>query len=346
MDLFFTSEIDTPNGSSQRNMKKLAIVMLSGGLDSSLAARIIQLQGFEVIGLNVRMPFYNNIRSAIRAARDLGISLVLREVGEDYLQILRYPKHGYGRGANPCLDCRAYMLRMAADLMREVGGMFIATGEVVGQRPMSQKRRDLSIIAHEAGLQGLVLRPLSAKHLPPTIPEQEGWIDREKLYDFSGRSRKELKAVAKRLGLRHTPDAAGGCKLTEANFAPKVFDLLDHREDATLWDCQLLTLGRHFRINKRTKVVIGRDEGQNATLSRLYQRCPRQDCVLVVPANFLGPHAIVVGSADHSVLTEVAQLIIRYVHRPLPDPVEFEVHRPDGTCRMSWEKPSLTAATP
>jgi len=338
-------EVTAQTGLSHTNMKKLAIVMLSGGLDSSLAARIIQLQGFDVIGLNIRLPFYNNVRSAIRAARDLGIPLALREVGEDYLQVLRYPKHGYGRGANPCLDCRAYMLRMAADLMQELGAMFIATGEVVGQRPMSQKRRDLGIVAHEAGLQGLILRPLCAKLLPPTIPEQEGWIDREKLYEFSGRSRKEIKALAKKLGLRYTPDAAGGCKLTEANFAPKVFDLLDHRDDATLWDCELLTVGRHFRLDERTKVVIGRNEEQNATLSRLYQRCPRQDCVFMIPGNFLGPHAIVVGPADHSTLTKVAQLVIRYVHRPLPDPVEFEVRSGDGTCRLSWEKQSLVAVT-
>lgn len=326
--------------------KRLAIVMMSGGLDSSLAARILQLQGFEVVGLNVRLPFHCSVTMAIRAARDLGISLVLREVGEDYLQILRYPKHGYGRGANPCIDCRAYMLRMAGNLMQELNAMLIATGEVVGQRPMSQKRRDLGIIAHEAGLQGWILRPLSAKLLPPTIPEQKGWIDRDRLYDFSGRSRKELKALAQQLGLRHTPDATGGCKLTEPNFAPKVFDLIDHQHDATLWDCELLTLGRHIRLNQQAKLVIGRDEGQNTTLRRLYERRRREDCIFISPANFLGPHAILVGLSTPQTIEEAVRTVIKYVHRPLPELVEFEILRPTGASRLSWEKKLLTDSAP
>ena len=328
------------------NKRKLAIVMLSGGLDSSLAARILQLQGFEVVGLNVRLPFHHSVAMAIRAARDLGISLVLREVEDDYLEILRYPKHGYGRGANPCIDCRAYMLRMAKHLMQELNGMLIATGEVVGQRPMSQKRRDLGIIAHEAGLQGWVLRPLSAKLLPPTIPEQEGWVDRDRLYDFSGRSRRELKALARQLGLRHIPDATGGCKLTEANFAPKVFDLLDHQHDATLWDCELLTLGRHIRLNEQTKLVIGRDESQNTALRRLFERRKREDCLFISPANFLGPHAILIGPATPATMKEAAQAVVRYFHRPLPDPVEFEILGPMGASRLSWERELLTSSAP
>jgi len=327
-------------------MKKLAVVMMSGGLDSSLAARILQLQGFEVIGFNVRLPFHCSVAAALRAAWDLGISLVLREVGEDYLQVLRCPKHGYGRGANPCIDCRAYMLRMAGSLMQELGGMLVATGEVVGQRPMSQKRRDLGIIAHESGLQGRLLRPLSAKHLPPTIPEQEGWVNRDQLYDFSGRSRKELKALARQLGLRHIPDATGGCKLTEVNFAPKVFDLLDHQQEATLWDCELLTVGRHFRLSEQTKLVIGRNEEQNAALRRLYDHRPRDECLFVSPANFLGPHGILVGPADSSAVKRAAEIIIRYVHRPLPESVRFEVCGPTGTTPFSWEKQDLMAAAP
>ncbi|MGQ9504411.1 MAG: hypothetical protein ACUVQG_06055 [Thermogutta sp.] len=326
--------------------KKIAIVMMSGGLDSSLAARILQLHGFEVIGFNVRFPFHRKVPMVLRAARDLEISLVLREVGEDFLQILRYPKHGYGRGANPCIDCRAYMLRMAGDLLRELGAMLVATGEVVGQRPMSQKRRDLGIIAHEAGLQGLILRPLSAKHLPPTIPEQEGWVDRDRLYDFSGRSRKNIKALARQLGLRHTPDATGGCKLTEIHFAPKVFDLLDHHHDATLWDCELLALGRHFRLNEQTKLVVGRDEQQNAALRRSYNRRTRNDCVFLSPANFLGPHAILIGPADFPVLMQAAQIIIQYVHRPLPDMVEFEIRGPTETRIFSCKKETLAGGPP
>jgi len=238
------------------------------------------------------------------------------------------------------------MLRMAGELMQELGGMLVATGEVVGQRPMSQKRRDLGIIAHESGLQGRLLRPLSAKRLPPTIPEQEGWVNRDQLYDFSGRSRKELKALARQLGLRHIPDATGGCKLTEVNFAPKVFDLLDHQPDAMLWDCELLTLGRHFRLGEQTKLVIGRNEQQNAALRRLYDHRQRHECLFVSPANFLGPQAILVGPVDPSTVEHAAQIIVQYVHRPLPDSVRFEVCGPAGTTHLSWERRSLAPVSP
>lgn len=314
-------------------MKKLAIVMLSGGLDSTLAARIVQLQGFEVVGLNIRTPFHCSVNQAIRAACELQIPLVLREVGDDYLDVLRYPKHGYGRGANPCIDCRVFFLRMAKELLEQLDAMLVATGEVVGQRPMSQKRRDLGIIAHTAGLQDRVLRPLSAKCLPPTIPEQEGWVNREQLYDFTGRSRKGLRALGRELGLKHIPDAAGGCMLTEVQFAPKVFDLLDHDPVATLWDCRLLSIGRHFRLDDEAKVIIGRSETDNLALRRLFRRRGKGFCALIVPANFVGPEAILIGAATPARLENAAGLMVRYVHRPMPDQLEFQVD--DGTARQT-----------
>lgn len=311
-------------------MKKLAVVLISGGLDSALAARILQLQGFEVVGLTVRLPFHKCEAAALQTACSLQIPLAFREVGEDFMEVLRYPKHGYGRGANPCLDCRAYMLRMAKRLMEELDGMLVATGEVLGQRPMSQKRRDLGITAHESGLQGRLLRPLSAKRLPPTIPELEGHVDRERLYDFSGRSRRPQRALARELGLSHIPDSAGGCMLTEVQFAPKVFDLLDHDPRASLWDCELLTFGRHVRLDEHTKVVIGRNEPQNLMLRRLFTRRTREDCALLTPRNFVGPDAILIGDISPSQRAKAVKAILGYVHKSLPETVELEVRIPSA----------------
>lgn len=328
-------------------MKKLAIVLISGGLDSALAARILQLQGFEVIGLTVRLPFHKCEAAALQVACALEIPLAFREVGEDFMEVLRYPKHGYGRGANPCLDCRAYMLRMAKRLMEEQDGMLVATGEVLGQRPMSQKRRDLGITAHESGLQGRLLRPLSAKRLPPTIPELEGHIDRERLYDFSGRSRRPLRALARELGLSHIPESGGGCMLTEVQFAPKVFDLLDHDPQASLWDCELLTFGRHVRLDGRTKIVIGRNETQNILLRRLFTRRTREDCALLTPRNFVGPDAILIGDISPSQREKAVQALLRYVHKSAPETVELEVRLPTSVlleCYPSGGKQAFRTA--
>lgn len=320
-------------------MKKLAVVLLSGGLDSTLAARILQLQGFEVIGLTVRLPFHRCESAALQAACELQIPLAMREVGEDYMEVLRYPRHGYGKGANPCLDCRTYMLRMARQLMEELDGMLVATGEVLGQRPMSQKRPHLGITAHESGLQDRLLRPLSAKCLPPTWPEREGYVDREKLYAFTGRSRKPLWALAKQLGLKNIPESGPGCSLTDVQFAPKVFDLLDHDPRASLWDCELLTLGRHLRLDDRTKLVIGRNETQNLRLRRLFARGLRQDCALVTPINFVGPDAILVGDVSESQWEKAVQIILRYVRRELPPLVEVEICTRGEVFRRQFPRP-------
>ncbi len=165
-------------------MSATAVALISGGLDSLLAVRIVQLHGCEVLGLHVRMPFYSHTARVFRGAAALGIPVTAREIRDDYVELLREPKHGFGRGANPCLDCRAYMYRMAKALMAEIGGDFVVTGEVLGQRPFSQRRRDLMLIAHMAGLEESVLRPLSAKRLPPTKVERQGIVDRDKLFEY------------------------------------------------------------------------------------------------------------------------------------------------------------------
>ncbi|WP_347246106.1 hypothetical protein [Thermogutta sp.] len=326
-------------------MKRLAVVLLSGRLDSTLAARILQLQGFEVVGLTVRLPFHRCESAALQAACELQIPLAMRKVEEDYMEVLRYPRHGYGKGANPCLDCRTYMLRMARQLMDELDGMLVATGEVLGQRPMSQKRSHLGITAYESGLQDRLLRPLSAKCLPPTLPEREGYVDREKLYAFTGRSRKPLWALARQLGLKNIPESGAACSLTDVQFAPKVFDLLDHDPQASLWDCELLTLGRHVRLDERTKLIIGRNEMQNLQLRRLFARRTREDCLLLTPGNFTGPDAILVGDVSEPQWEKAVATMLRYVHRELLPNVEVDICVGGAVFRRKFRCPSSETQT-
>ncbi len=317
-----------------------AIVLMSGGLDSMLAARILQLQGLDVIGFNFRMPFNGTSKGAMRAAADLGVPLIAHYVGDEYMEVLRNPKHGYGKGANPCLDCRSYYLSLAKKLMEQYGACVVATGEVVGQRPMSQKFRDMGLVAAQAGLEGRLLRPLSAKRLPPTIPEQEGIIDRSKLYDFSGRSRKSQIELAKKLGLKRVPDASPGCVLTEASFAPRIHDLFAHDRHATLWDGEVLMVGRHLRKDPSVKFVIGRDAKENKRLEILFRRRRRSDCALILPGNFMGPYVLAIGKTDEDTLTEGGRLAIRFTNRDVPTPPEVDVVTDEGMRRIAVPEPA------
>jgi len=296
-----------------------AVALFSGGLDSMLAIRIMQEQGFEVEALNIRTTFDCCKVPAAQAAIELGVRVTVLSVGDDYLDVLRSPRHGYGKGCNPCVDCRAYMGRMAKQLMDEIGACVVVTGELLGQRPNSQKRQQLDLVAKEAGLQGRLLRPLSAKMLPPTIPEQEGLIDRDKLYDFTGRSRRPLIELAQQLGIDEIPTPSTGCALTEKTFVPRVEDLLSHQPDAARWDFELLNTGRHLRLDERTKVVIGRDERENAVLESFFKRQDAGDVLLVAPENFVGPLALLIGPADDEHVATAGALLIRYTRQCDPD---------------------------
>ena len=192
-----------------------AFALLSGGLDSMLAIRLMQQQDIEVEGLNFKTIFTCCQDQAGQAARQLGIQLTVVGQDDDYLELIKKPQFGYGRGANPCVDCRIYMFQIAKTYMEQTDAQFIVSGEVVGQRPMSQKRRDLNVISHHSELDDRLLRPLSAKLLPPTWPEREGLVDRQQLFDFSGRGRKGLIALAKRFGFKEIPSPSTGCALTE-----------------------------------------------------------------------------------------------------------------------------------
>ena len=253
-----------------------AVLLLSGGLDSTLVAEMMVKEGIELLAVNYKTPFcqcdkkglHGCAHTALTVANRLGIECRVINAGEDFLKVLKSPKHGYGSNMNPCQDCRILFFNKAKEIMQEVGASFIITGEVVGQRPMSQLKRQIAMIEKEAGLEGLVVRPLSAQLLPPSIPEEQGWVKRENLLGISGRSRKPQIALVKELGLNDYPCAAGGCLLTDPGFARRVKDLKDHGPFDML-NIELLKVGRHFRLSPQVKLVVGRDERENNYLLRV-----------------------------------------------------------------------------
>lgn len=319
-----------------------AVALFSGGLDSTLAIRILQLQGFEIEALNIRTTFSCCKTPAAQAAADLGVRLTVLPVADDYVDVIRHPAYGYGKGMNPCIDCRIYMSHMARKFMEEVGACVVITGEILGQRPMSQKRRDLDIISRRSGLQGRLLRPLSARLLPPTIPETEGIIDREKLYDFSGRERTPLVELAQQLGVQWIPQPSTGCALTELTFAPRVRDLLEHQPEATRADFELLSMGRHLRLDQGAKVVVGRDEQENTWLEYFFDREKPEPAALLTPNNFVGPVAIVLGRTDAATRQAAGALLIRYTRQVDPANAQVQVRLSDGSSELLLLEPGDT----
>jgi tRNA-uridine 2-sulfurtransferase len=291
-----------------------ALGLLSGGLDSALAARILLDQGVEVVGLHLESPMA--CRSDVHAvAGELGIPLEVRKKGEEYLRLLRHPRWGHGRHMNPCIDCRHYMFQIASSLMDELGTSFLFTGEVLNQRPMSQTRSSLQLIDRAAGLERKILRPLSAKLLDETEPEQRGWVDRSKLFAIAGRSRHLQLALAERWQLTAHQSPGGGCLLTDAHFSAKLRDLFDHRaeERTTMDDVAMLKLGRHYRIGAEHKVVLGRDAQENAKLARL----ENDERWLIEPVGLSAPAALVCGPRSEEALAAALQLIAAHA-RNLP----------------------------
>ncbi len=286
-----------------------ALALLSGGLDSILAIKLVLDQGIEVVAVNFILPFVAEKKDyAGEVAKRFGIPLVRVEAGEEYLEILRNPTYGYGSGMNPCIDCRIYMLREAKRIAKEVGADFIFTGDVLGERPMSQHRKALEFEEKESGLERMILRPLSAKLLPETIPEREGWIDRSKLLDIKGRSRKPQIALAKEFGLQDEyPSPAGGCLLTYKEFASKVRDLFEHNEKVTMRDVLLLKIGRHFRFGS-SKIIVGRNEEENKILLDLQNP---DDYVFEVPGCG-SPITILEGAKSREAIELAAKLTARY----------------------------------
>ena len=323
-------------------MTRRAVVLLSGGLDSTLAARLMLEQGIELHGIYFSMLWgCCDKTKALASADELGIPLMVYKVQEDYIQIIRRPKYGYGTQLNPCVDCRIYMFTLARKYMEEIGASFVVTGEVFGQRPMSQMRRSLRIIEADAGLEGRLLRPLSARLLEPTLPEVMGIVDRGKLLAISGRSRREQVALANARGITSYTQPAGGCLLTDAEFATKVKDLLAHDERPGAWDMELLTIGRHVRLTPTTKVILGRNAVENGLLE-VYHRPDRT--TLVVP-QFAGPSALVIGPLTPEAQSLTLQLIGRYtkLEKVSGDPLGFTC---GGEAVRLWRRDLCPETTP
>ncbi len=262
--------------------KEKGLALLSGGLDSTLAVKLILEQGIDIEAINFVSPFClcgKGGCGASQVANSFGIPLKVVSVGEDYLRVVRKPKHGYGRNMNPCIDCRIFMLKKAKQYAQEAGASFIFTGEVLDERPMSQHFKAMKIIEKEAGLENEILRPLSAKLLPETTVEKRGIVDRRKLLDIHGRSRKRQIRLAKEFDISNYPCPAGGCLLTYKEFADKVKDLFRYKRRVTLKEIALLKLGRHFRFEKN-KIIVGRNESENKVLS---QRKSPTDYLFEVP---------------------------------------------------------------
>ena len=291
-----------------------AIAMFSGGLDSVLATKVIKNLGVEVLGLHFTAPF---IRPVSRGASERGLDywrrvleVPVRELllGPEFVQVIRAPMYGHGKNLNPCVDCKIFMLRRAGEIMAAEGFDFVVTGEVLGQRPMSQRRDTLAAIEKHSGLCGRLLRPLSAKHMAPTIPEQEGLIDREQLFDFSGRSRQPQMELAARLGIPDPPGSAGGCLLTDPGYARRLAQLLREHETIRDEDLELLTIGRHFDLGGGAKLIVSRNENEN----RLLERFRHSAGIFLEPANWAGPAAVIVHSTDLAHVGLAFRFMARY----------------------------------
>lgn len=295
-------------------MQRRALALFSGGLDSILAVKVIQQQGVDVLALNFTSPFFgcspllDGEPVAAQYARHYDISFRSVPLGQEFLEMLRHPRHGYGSALNPCIDCKTFMLRCAKKLMPELQADFVITGEVVGQRPMSQRRDTLRVIERDSGLEGLLVRPLSARFLKVTVPEAEGWIRRDELPAIKGRGRKDQMRLAAELGVDLYPNPGGGCLLTEESYIPKVRDVLDHQQTPLVRDFELLRTGRHFRLTQCCKAVVGRDSSDNEKLLAAIG-CGE---TTLRWAEGGGPLVLLVGEVDEPALRQAARILLRY----------------------------------
>lgn len=297
--------------------KVKALVLLSGGLDSILAVKLLMEQGIEVEGI----CFYSNFFGcdlARKASARLGIKLREIDIREEFLEFLkRKPKYGYGVGLNPCIDCHALMFKKSGKIMQNEGFSFVATGEVLNERPMSQKKTALKIVEKESGLEGYLLRPLSAKLLEPTQAEISGLVIRDKLMDISGRSRQKQFELAKRFGIVDYPTPAGGCALTQEGFVRRLKTLMENKPDFSPKDAELVKLGRHFWIN-RTQIILGRNKDENEQLVRL----KRDSDIIIEPENFIGPTILIIGeNIGNDVIEKAKELIIEFSSRKKQDSI-------------------------
>lgn len=327
--------------------QRKAVSLISGGLDSMLATKVILDQGVHVEGINFFTGFCveghtHAIRkndkakpkrnNALWVAEQLGIKLHIIDVIEEYKDVVLNPKHGYGSNLNPCLDCKCFMVRKAHEWIQEKDFDFIITGEVIGQRPMSQRRDTMPVIQHESGAEDRLLRPLCAQRLPETLPEREGWVKREELFDITGRGRKPQIALAKKLNIEDYAQPAGGCCfLTDKAYSNKLGDLWSARGERRyeIDDIMLLKVGRHIRPRPHFKLIIGREEGENRFLEGY-----RKQFIHMFATSHPGPLVLLDGETDENDLELAARLAARYSQGKTADSVTVEIHEKNGATRQ------------
>ena len=311
---------------TEQQKKVRALGLCSGGLDSRLAAAVLREQGIEVHWITFETPFFSADK-AREAAAQQDIPLTVVNITETYLPMLKNPPCGYGKNMNPCMDCHALMFRLAGEYMAKEGFDFLFSGEVVGQRPMSQRKPSLRYVEKNSGCDGYILRPLSAKLLPESIPEREGLVDRERLLDISGRSRTAQMGLAVKYGITGYPAPAGGCLLTDEGYSNRLRDLLAHDETPDETALHLLKFGRHFRLPGGAKVIVGRIQAENVQLEKYY--APAVDTFIRLARN-PGPAVLIPGGADAQVIRLAASMAAGYGKIPQDTAVDVRVTTPSG----------------
>jgi len=300
---------------SDKKKRGHAVALFSGGLDSILAILLVMKQDVEVTALTFMSHFGCDISDRSSCGSDpypmaekFGFNVKLVHLGQKFIDIVRHPKHGYGKNMNPCVDCRILMLTEARQFKELIGADFVITGEVLGQRPKSQMRNSMELTERKSGLEGRLVRPLSAKLFPETIPEKEGLLNRELLEDFSGRSRKRQIALARKLGVDDYPEPAGGCLLTDIGYSRRLRDLFNHSEETGFNDLNLLRLGRHFRLDDKTKIVVGKNERDNNAIIQLSS----PDNIILEARGTGSPITLVIGRHDENLIKLAAAITARY----------------------------------
>lgn len=309
------------------NKKKVkGLGLCSGGLDSILAALVLRKQGIDVLWISFETPFFS-AANARKASINNGIPLIVKNITEQYLPMLKNPKCGYGKNMNPCMDCHTLMFRIAGEMMEETGSDFLFSGEVRGQRPMSQNKNSLRYVEKNSGFDGTILRPLSARVLPETLMERNGLVDREKLCDFSGRSRKPQMALAEQFGVKEYPAPAGGCLLTDEGYSKRLKDLFDHQENVEVSAMDLLSHGRHFRLDNDVKIVVGRDKEDNEEILQYFR--PEKDILMKVK-DIPGPMTLIPNGCGDDSVVFAASITAGYSKAAKEASVVVCVTQPDG----------------
>jgi len=303
------------------NQKSSGLGLCSGGLDSILSGLVLREQGLRVAWITFETPFFSS-EKARRAAAITGIPLTIQNITKPYLTMLKAPNCGYGKYMNPCLDCHALMFRMAGEVMKAKGFDFLFSGEVLGQRPMSQTRPSLRYVEKHSGFDGYIIRPLSAKRLAETVPEKEGLVEREALLGITGRSRKEQIKLAQHFNLTDYPAPAGGCLLTDKGYSNRLKDLFTHQDRYSENELHLLKYGRHFRINADAKVIVGRTKQDNEQMERYLD--PGVDVVLKT-RSYPGPLVVIPNGAVRETILLAASVCAGYGKAPADTPVQVKV---------------------